>query len=107
MTYVYCLCNRYMYYGTLILLTIIQWFCWLYTDFVDYNTLIFWLYTNFVGVFASDSTSSQQLTKQQSQTFLRSETPVDNSYKGSSGTTCIILLKFDKIVYQVWLNVEQ
>lgn len=31
-----------------------------------------------------DSTSSQQLTKQQSQTFLRSETPVDNSYKGSS-----------------------
>lgn len=79
----------------------------LYTDFVDYNTLIFWLYTNFVGVFASDSTSSQQLTKQQSQTFLRSETPVDNSYKGSSGTTCTILLKFDKIVYQVWLNVEQ
>lgn len=105
MTYVYCLCNRY--YGSLILLTIIQWFCWLYTDFVDYNTLIFLLYTNFVGLFASDSTSSQQLTKQQSQTFLRSETPVDNSYKGSSGTTCIILLKFDKIVYQVWLNVEQ
>nr|XP_022339285.1 tyrosine-protein kinase RYK-like isoform X1 [Crassostrea virginica] len=31
-----------------------------------------------------DSTSSQQLTKQQSQTFLRSETPVDNSYKSSS-----------------------
>ncbi|XP_061185069.1 tyrosine-protein kinase RYK-like [Saccostrea echinata] len=31
-----------------------------------------------------DSTSSQQLSNQQSQSFLRSETPVESSYKGSS-----------------------
>ena len=31
----------------------------------------------------SDSSSSQALTKQQSQSFLRSETPVENSIKGS------------------------
>ena len=43
--------------------------------YIAHNNLYDFLY--------SDSSSSQALTKQQSQSFLRSETPVENSIKGS------------------------